>query len=101
MTRESYGSLEEAIGAMDEQVARIRDEGGLETVSVFRTYEPGDQIQARLEISTGGLFRRHDAGVDVMGDGAVVPFRGGVTRKPLPPGPEGSPIEAVRLALGG
>ena len=78
---------------------RIRAAGGLEEVDLMRTYEPGDQVQARLEISTGGMLRSRDAGIDVMGDGALVPFRGGVFRKPLAPTDGNTPYDAVAAAL--
>jgi hypothetical protein len=34
-----------------------------------------------------------------MGDGGLVPFRGGVFRKPLHPGEDESPFDAVAAAL--
>ena len=68
---------------------------------MIRTYEPGDRVQARLEISTGRVLRSRDAGVDVMGDGAIVPFRGGVRRQPLARESGQSPFEAVEAALRG
>lgn len=80
---------------------RIRSEGGLEEVTMLRTYEPDVQVKARLEISTGGPLRGRDAGVDVMGNGAIVPFRGGVFRKPLAPAPGESPFDAVAGVLAG
>ena len=84
---------------MREHVSRVRREGNLPDVKMFRTYEPGARVHARLEISTGGPFRGRDAGVDVMGDGTMVPFRGGVFRKPLEAGDHGSPFDAVAAAL--
>ena len=78
---------------------RIRGEGGLTEVELMRTYEPGDQVKARLEISTGGMLRSRDAGVDVMGDGRLVPFRGGVFRKPLAPADGETPYDAAAAAL--
>jgi len=101
VARESHATLGDAVAALEEHAERIRDEGGLREVSVFRTYEPADRVHARLEISTGGPLRGRDAGVDVMGDGALVPFRGGLTRKPLDPGPGETPFEAVENALRG
>ena len=80
---------------------RIRSEGGLEEVDLIRTYEPGDQVDARLEISSGGLLRSRDAGIDVMGDGSLVPFRGGVFRKPLAPTDGDTPYDAVAAAMRG
>lgn len=98
MTREKHGSLGEAIDALRSHAEAIRAEGGLSEVSMIRTYEPGDRVKARLEVSAGGPFRGRDAGVDVMGDGRLVPYRGGVFRKELDAG-DGSPYEAVERAL--
>lgn len=67
---------------------------------MLREYEPDSQVAGRVEISTGGgLLRRGDeAGIDVMGDGTFVAYRGGVGRAQLDPGNKG-PFEAVRKAL--
>lgn len=99
VSRETHDSLEGAVAAMREHAERIRAEGGLPAVKMFRTYEPGARVHARLEISTGGPLRGRDAGVDLMGDGAVVPFRGGVFRKPIVPAEGESPFDVVAGAL--
>lgn len=99
VTRESHGSPEEAVESLRCHCERIRSEGGLEEVELMRTYEPGDQVNARLEISTGGMLRSRDAGIDVMGDGGLVPFRGGMFRKPLAPADGETPYDAVASAL--
>ena len=98
MARETHESLEEAIAALRSHAESIRAEGGLPEVSMIRTYEPADRVKARLELSTGGPFRGRDAGIDVMGDGRLIPYRGGVFRKELQ-ADEGSPYEAVERAL--
>ncbi|MFN8114302.1 MAG: hypothetical protein U0R51_14025 [Solirubrobacterales bacterium] len=98
VTREKYESLDEAIAAMREHTERIRADGDLPEISVIRTYEPGDQVKARLEISTGGVLRSRDAGIDVMGDGALVPFRGGVFRKEIAPGDDAYEVIAQAIA---
>ncbi len=99
VSREAHASLDDAVAAMRAHAERIRAEGGLPALQMFRTYEPGARVHARLEISTGGPLRGRDAGVDVMGDGALVPFRGGVFRKPLEPAGGTSPFDAVAAAL--
>ena len=66
-----------------------------------RKYEPGEQVMARLEISTGGPFRGRDAGLDVMGDGSLVPFRGGVSRKEVSAERDEAAYDAVAKALQG
>jgi len=99
VSREKHESLAAAVAALRAQTERIRAEGDLPAVSMFRTYEPGDRVHARLEISTGAVFRGRDAGIDVMGDGGLVPFRGGVFRKEIEPDPGGTAFDAVERAL--
>lgn len=99
--RESFGTLAEAVTALRGETEAIRADGGLPEVTAFRTYEPSARVHARLEISTGGPFRGRDAGIDVMGDGGMVPFRGGITRQVLEPTEGQSAIDAVAEALGG
>lgn len=99
VAREDHDSLGAAVAALREHARRIRSEGNLPEAKMIRTYEPGDRVNARLEISTGGLMRRRDAGLDVMGDGAMVPFRGGIRRTPIAASPEKTPFELVEEAL--
>lgn len=66
---------------------------------MFRDYEPGDRVAARLELSAGGWLRGADAGIDVMGDGALVPYAGGVRRRPLDTRPGHDAVDAVGEAL--
>ena len=99
VSRETHESLEEAVESMREHVGRIRRDGDLPDVRMFRTYEAGDRVNARLEISTGRMLRSRDAGIDVMGDGALVPFRGGIARRPLEPSDDGTAYDAVTEAL--
>lgn len=99
--REDHPTLEEALAALRKRTERIRAEGDLPEVSLLHTYEPGDRVNARLEISTGRMLRGRDAGLDVMGNGALVPFRGGVRRRPLEPGPGETPYDAIESALRG
>ena len=99
VTREKFEDLGEAIAAMERRAKDIRAQGPLESKKVFREYEPGVQVAGRVEISTGGVLRGgREAGVDVMGDGTLVPYEGGFRRSELDPGNAG-PFEAVRKAL--
>ena len=50
---------------------------------MLRTFEPGERVHARLELSSGGWLRGRDAGVDGMGDGALVPYAGGARKRAL------------------
>jgi hypothetical protein len=94
-----FADLDEAVAGMRELALEIRSEGPLRPVSSLRDFEPGDQVAARLEISTGGFLRKKVAGVDVRGDGAFVPFRGGVVREELDPTEYDTPFDVVRETL--
>lgn len=66
---------------------------------MLRTFEPAQQVAGRVELATGGVLKRgRTAGVDVMGDGAFVPFTGGMRREQLKMGDD-SPWTVVRRAL--
>jgi len=100
--RESHDTLGEALGAMRRHAEAIRSDVDPGEASAFRRkYEPGEQVMARLEISTGGPFRGKDAGLDVMGDGSLVPFRGGVSRREISAERDEAAYEAVERALQG
>ena len=99
VTRERFDDLDEAIAALERHAKEIRSAGPLKARKMLREFEPEAQVAGRIELSTGGLLRRgEDAGVDVMGDGTLVAFRGGLRRVELDPGDAG-PFQAVRRAL--
>jgi hypothetical protein len=84
---------------MKRQTQLIRQEGPLEEVSAIRDYGPGQRVHARLELASGRLLSRRQAGVDLMGDGALVPFVGVIRKEPLELDDRESPFDAVRAAL--
>jgi len=94
-----FDDLNGAVAAMRERALAIRSEGPVGRVSGLRDFEPGDQVHARLELSTGRLFKKSVAGVDVRGDGTFVPFKGGVVREELDPTEYETPFELVRETL--
>jgi hypothetical protein len=94
-----FEDLDEAVTAMKRQTQLIRQEGPLEEINVIREYGPGQRVQARLELSVGRLFNRREAGMDLMGDGALVPFVGVVRKEPIELADGDSPFDAVRAAL--
>jgi hypothetical protein len=98
--REAFETLDQAMEAMACAADMVRAEGPLESVKSLRDFEPSERVAARIELSTGGWLRRREAGVDVMGDGDLVAFAGGLGRRPLEPGDGGSPFDAVRRELG-
>jgi hypothetical protein len=97
--RESFVGIDEALAAMRERAAEIVREGPLQTVQGFRDYEPSDRVAARLELTTGGLIGRRQAGIDVMGDGALVPYAGVLQKRRLEARSPDRAFEAVREAL--
>ncbi|MEK6276455.1 MAG: hypothetical protein AABM29_00350 [Actinomycetota bacterium] len=97
--REVFHELTAAVAELERRAEQVRAEGSLEKVSMLRDFEPDQQIAARLEISTGGFLRGRDAGVDVMGDGSIVPYQGGVRRQELTPRRGRSVYETVGEAL--
>jgi hypothetical protein len=93
--RDRFETLDDAIGALRERAHEIANAGRLGAAQGFREYEPGDRVRARLQVSTGGWLRGHEAGIDVMGDGRLVPFVGAIRRREL----DGDPFDAVAAAL--
>jgi hypothetical protein len=99
VSRRKFGDLAEAVGAMQSEATAVAEAGPLPEVSLMRRFDPAQRVAARLEISSGRWFTGRAAGVDVMGDGRVVPFAGGVARRELEPGTGESPYDAVRREL--
>jgi hypothetical protein len=100
VVRESFDSLDRAIAAMTRAVDETRAEGPLEGVKMLRDFAPGERVAARMELSTGGWFRGREAGVDVMGDGRLVAYAGGMGRRELDASSDDAAFEAVRRELG-
>jgi hypothetical protein len=99
--RKPFDDLEQAIAAMGEAVDEVRAAGPLGDVKMLRDFEPGERVAARIELSTGGWLRGRDAGVDVMGDGRLVAYAGGMGRRELEAGSDETAFEAIRRELGG
>jgi hypothetical protein len=98
--RGRFKTLDEALAEARERVDAVRRGGRLGEVSGFRTYEPGERVQARIEISGPGLVRTAEAGIDVMGDGTLVPYRGAIRKQRLGAGTLDEAVEGLREALG-
>jgi hypothetical protein len=96
----SFDSLDEAIAEARSRAAAVLAEGGLGTVSAFRDYGPEKRVHARIEVSQKRLLGGAEAGIDVMGDGSLVPYRGAVRKRPLEAGTLDDAIERLREALG-
>jgi hypothetical protein len=86
---------------MERAVEEVRAAGPLEGVKMLRDFEPDERVAARIELSTGGWLRGRDGGVDVMGDGRLVAYAGGMGRRELEAGSDEAAFEAIRRELGG
>lgn len=84
VSRQRFEELIDAIAHVREQVEAAVAEPDLKEVSMLRTFGPEDRVKARIEISTGRFRKRREAGIDVMGDGSVRAYEGGVGRTELP-----------------
>lgn len=96
---ESFDDLGTAVEEMRARALAIRSEGPVRPVSALRDFESRDQVHARLQLSSGKLFKKSIAGVDVRGDGTFVPFKGGVAREELDPTGHDTPFDLVRETL--
>jgi hypothetical protein len=97
--KERFDDLGAAVEAMEESVRDIRREGPLREVTALRQYRPDRLVHARLELSTGGFLGGREVGIDVMGDGALIPYVGVVRKRELEPADDETAFDAVRAAL--
>jgi len=94
--------LDQALAELRRRAEEVQAEGALPEVRSIRTFAAADRVAARLEISSGGWLRGGgEAGVDVMGDGSLVAFTGGLGRTPLEARDGETAFDAVRRALAG
>jgi hypothetical protein len=96
---ERFATLDEALAAMEDRAKKVRAEGPLEDVAAIRDYSADVLVHARLELSTGRFLFGREAGIDVMGDGNLVPYVGGIRKRQLEPSGGESPFDAIRKAL--
>jgi hypothetical protein len=95
----SFDSLDEALAEARGRAAAVLSGGGLGTVSAFRDFTPEKRVHARIEISRKRLLGGSEAGIDVMGDGSLVPYEGAIRKRPLERGDLDRSIERVGEAL--
>ncbi|MGK2955986.1 MAG: hypothetical protein ACSLFI_10000 [Solirubrobacterales bacterium] len=99
VSRQSFDDLDSAIAEAEARTEEILADGPLETVKAFRDYEPDQLVKARIEISGKGLFSPPTAGLDIQGDGGMLAYRGGVTRKPIEAESRRQIFAGIRQAL--
>jgi hypothetical protein len=99
--RERFDDLDQAIAELRRRAEQVRAEGPLEDLSMIRDYSHDIRVHARLELSGSGGIRRPEAGLDVMGDGRLVPYRGAIFKRQLDPADGATAYDAIREELAG
>jgi hypothetical protein len=83
VAREKFEDLDVALAEARRRIEEIRREDRLPAVSMLREFTPDQRVAARIEISGPGLFRSPEGGVDVMGDGTVVAYKGAIRKEQI------------------
>lgn len=99
VSRESFDDLDDALEEARRKAEEIISEGPLTRVKAIRDYEPGQIVNARIEISGKGLFSPPTAGIDIQGDLSIIAYTGGVRRKLLEGSTVAQAIKSVRMSL--
>lgn len=94
-------TLPEALDALEERAQEAAATVRVDSVDLrVRRYEPGDQVSARAELKGPQRLRPVvHAGLDVRGDGTVVPWTGGVRREKVTMVGGETPYAALRRAV--
>jgi hypothetical protein len=96
--RESFTSSEEALAELRSRAIKVLGEGSLKEIDSIRTFAPEQQVAARLEITAPGVLRR-EAGMDVKGDGTLLPYTGAIRKEPIELRDGQDPYEALSEVL--
>jgi hypothetical protein len=94
-------SLAEALELLEARTRVLALGPRKEAVDVhFRRYQPGELVAARAEVR-GPQRLRPDVhvGVDLLGDGSVVAWTGGLRREAVEPAGGESPYDALRRVV--
>ena len=99
--RHSYPTLAQALDALEDRVQELRRDARRDPLDVrYRTYEPGQQVAARLELAgPQRLLASVRAGIDVRGDGSTAAYTGRVRRQELPTKGRRDAVAALRREL--
>jgi hypothetical protein len=98
--RDRFDELAEALAALERRGAELQDDANARTIDLRlgRTFEPVQQVFARLELAGSGGIR---VGVDVRGDGSAEAWTGRVRRRLIEQAPGESAYAALRRTLEG
>lgn len=101
--RRRYGTLEEALDALDRELGGGEAAVRRDAARVFRReVAPAAQVAMRAEVAgPQRFFASVNGGVDVRGDGSPVAFTGRVSRRVVEPRDAEDPVAALRRALAG
>jgi hypothetical protein len=99
--RESFESSADALEAVRREAVQVLGEGPLKEAFAFRDIAPADQVAARFEITAPGILRLRECGLDVKGDGSLVPYTGAIRKEPIELEWGDDPYEVLRRALEG
>jgi hypothetical protein len=97
--REKFATLDEAIAEARRRVAEVQQDGGLPTISAFRTHTPGQRVNARIEITGPGLIHHPEGGIDVMGDGHAIAYTGAIRKETIDAGTLDEAFDRLKSVL--
>ncbi len=96
--RTRHLTLAVALDRLEERASELAAETRIEAVDLgTRRFEPAQRVGARLELRGPGRIR---AGVDVHGDGSLVPHVGRLRRRRVAQLPGEPALTALRRTLG-
>lgn len=97
--KQRFDSLDDALDAARDHVSATLREGRLGSLSALRDFTPGQRVQCRVEVSAKSLLRGPEAGIDVMGDGNLIAYRGAIRKQPLDTDTLDEAVERLREVL--
>lgn len=97
--RSRCATLDQALGLIAETIDTALRAERTGPVKAIKTYERSQIVEGRIEISSPGIFRSADAGIDVMGDGRLVAYAGSVRKRELATGGKTEVVDALRSEL--
>lgn len=100
VTKERYGSLDEALDGLQRAVAAAAGERRAAARALVREIEPVAQVAVRAEIAgPQRLLASVRGGVDVRGDGSPEAFVGRLSRQVVQRRADESAVDALRRTL--
>ncbi len=100
--RSTFAELDDALAAAEARARQLADDAPGEPVDLrYRTYEPVEQVAARIELAgPERIVPSVRAGLDVRGDGSTEAYLGRVRRQLVDQRKGETPYGALRRAIG-